>query len=89
MKQKTAIELLSSEILEVLGDSVNSFTDAQTLKMHYAFNQANDKFREQIEEAFNLAQILIDVYLDGNLEFMIKSASDYYQQKYGDEKTTL
>jgi len=43
MKQKTAIEFLSEKILEVIGDSGNSFTITQTLKMHYAFKEAKDK----------------------------------------------
>jgi len=81
MKQKTAIEFLSEKILEVIGDSGNSFTITQTLKMHYAFKEAKDKFREQIEEANNSG------WQDGFKRKMVTSGKVYYQQKYGDEPT--
>ena len=45
---------------------------------------AKSKFREQIKEAYNQ-----DLYggLSGHQKF--NDGADYYQQKYGDEKTTL
>jgi len=83
MKQKTAIDWLIEELMYESTEMYNHIKDnPETIE------KAKSMFREQIEEAYK--QGCQDTY--GNDEPSSsdpedeKSASDYYQQKYGDEK---
>jgi hypothetical protein len=48
---QTAVEWYSNKLLEILGESVNNFTNEQTMVNHYALKQANKMFEQQIIDA--------------------------------------
>lgn len=85
MKQKTAIDWLIEELMYESTEMYNHIKDNPE-----KIEKAKSMFRDQIEEAYK--QGCQDTY--GNDEPSSsdpedeKSASDYYQQKYGDEKNT-
>ena len=49
--KQSAVEWYSDKLLEILGESVNSFTTEQTMANHYALKRANEIFKQQIMEA--------------------------------------
>ena len=76
-KQQTAVEWLSEKLVEILGDKCNELSVEQTLRNHYAIQQALQMEREQIETA----------YWDGGQDVPINEnrCAEYYEQTYGTE----
>jgi hypothetical protein len=77
MRKETAVDFLGKIIPEILGDLCNQMTEAQTLKMHYAFKEAKNNHKKQI----------INAWLDGGATLGAKNAEQYYQQNYEEEIT--
>ena len=85
MKQKTAMQIYLDELNRIYND-INLPRDCKDgirLCIEIAVNQLKSLTteREQIEEAFNAG--------DGMEQAVYNNPSDYYQQKYGDEKPVV
>ena len=80
MKQ-TAVEWYSDKLLEIIGESVNSFTTEQTLANHYALKQAKEMEKEQIIEAFDRGLITDNVYYG----YDDKKAEKFYNKTFKSE----
>jgi len=78
MKKQTAVQWYSDKLLEILGDKVNEFTQEQTLANHYAFQQAKEMEKEQIQDAYYHG-----IWLDeSKVHSPYIAAEDYYTSTY-------
>jgi hypothetical protein len=84
-KQQTAAEWLLDKLVEILGDKCNELSVEQTLRNHYAIQQATQMNREQIEQAFIKGNEFVPKWKINGVPYI--ESEQYYEQTYGTPKS--